>query len=89
MVEIEAESLGKGLISTDLGFSVEAIEEGVNGYKVKVGDIEGFVDRIKGLWGKPEKCREVGHNARKDYEMKYMPEDNYGQLMSIYEQTIA
>lgn len=37
MVEIETESLGKGLIATDLGFSTEAIEDGRNGYKVKLG----------------------------------------------------
>lgn len=34
MVEIETESLGKGLIATDLGFSQEAIEDGVNGFTV-------------------------------------------------------
>lgn len=47
MVEIETESLGKGLIATDLGFSVEAIEDGVNGYKVALGDIIDFGKKIK------------------------------------------
>jgi len=84
MVEIETESLGKGLIATDLGFSAEAIEDGINGYKVKLGDVDGFINRIKGLWSKSEKCRKLGLNARKDYEMKYMPEDNYKQLIDIY-----
>lgn len=84
MVEIETESLGKGLIATDLGFSVEAIIDGVNGYKVPLGDIDGFVYRIRGLWGSPEECKRIGYNARKDYEAKYMSEDNYRQLMDIY-----
>lgn len=86
MVEIETESLGKGLIATDLGFSVEAIENDFNGYKVKLGDVDGFKEKIVELWDSLEKCREIGSNARKDYESKYLPEDNYRQLIEIYNQ---
>ena len=55
MVEIETESLGKALIATDLGFSVEAIKNGLNGYKIALGDEKGFVDAISQLWKNPEK----------------------------------
>ena len=84
MVEIEAESLGKALIATNLGFSAEAIRNGYNGYKVKLGDSDGFVKQIRSLWQNPDECRRMGQNARADYEEKYMPEDNYRQLISIY-----
>lgn len=84
MVEIESESLGKALVATDLGFSVEAIENGCNGYKVKLGDVEGFAAQIRRLWQNPDECRKMGKNARIDYESKYLPEDNYRQLISIY-----
>ena len=89
MVEIETESFGKGLIATDLGFSVEAIADGVNGYKVKLGDVDGFRVKIVTLWSNPEKCQEIGLNARLDYESKYMPEDNYKQLMGIYQELLG
>lgn len=85
MVEIETESLGKSLIATDLGFSVEAIQEGLNGYKVSLGSVDGFIRKIKELWDNPEMCKRMGENARTDYEEKYMPEDNYNQLIKIYE----
>ena len=85
MVVIEAESLGKGIIATDLGFSVEAIANGVNGYKVPLGDVECFVQTIKKLWENIEECKRLGANARDDYKAKYLPEDNYKQLMEIYE----
>lgn len=85
MVEIETESLGKALIATNLGFSVEAIEDGVNGYKVPLGDINGFVKAIIELWKQPKKCKKMGRNARMDYEDKYLPKDNYEQLLKIYE----
>ena len=82
--EIETESLGKGLVVTDLGFSAEAIDNGKNGYKVKLGDVKEFVNQIRALWTDPDKCIEIGENARKDYEEKYLPEDNYQQLIKIY-----
>lgn len=89
MVEIEAESLGKGIIATDLEFSTEAIENGVNGYKVQLGDIEGFCSCIRKLWNDPQKIIKIGKNARYDYEQKYRPKDNYKQLMSIYKETMG
>lgn len=88
MVEIETESLGKGLIATDLGFSTEAIEDGVNGFKVRIGDVEGFRKCIQNLWNNSEQILEIGKNARQDYEQKYSPEDNYKQLMDIYKETL-
>lgn len=85
MVEIETESLGKALIATDLGFSSEAIKDGVNGYKVQLGNIPEFIKKINELWNEPEWCLKMGKNARKDYLDKYTPEDNYQQLIRIYE----
>ena len=89
MVEIETESLGKGLIATDLGFSTEAIKDGVNGYKIKLGDIEAFRKCILKLWNEPTRISQIGKNARHDYEQKYKPDDNYEQLMEIYKKMIG
>ncbi len=85
MVEIEAESLGKPLVVTDLGFSEEAIIDGINGYKVPLGDVDGFVNKIVKLWKSQRLCELLGENARKDYEEKYLPENNYNTLQTIYE----
>lgn len=88
MVEIEAQSLSKPLIATDLGFSVEAITDDYNGFKVPLGDVDGFAEKIRTLWNQPELCAQMGKNARLDYEKKYTPEDNYRQLIAIYESTL-
>lgn len=88
MVEIESQSLGKGIIATDLGFSSEAIQDGYNGYKIGLGDINGFVEKILYLWNNKKMCNQFGKNARKDYEDKYREEDNYLQLMNIYNEVI-
>lgn len=89
MVQIESESLGKPLIATDLGFSIEAIHDGINGYKIPLNDVDGFVTKIRSMWNSPQKCFELGTNARKDYENKYMPNDNYHQLMKIYNSVLC
>ena len=89
MVEIETESLGRGLVATDLGFSVEAIENGVNGFKIRLGDIQGFKNQIESLWNDPELCKSIGANARIDYDQKYVPEMNYEELNSIYKDVLG
>jgi glycosyltransferase involved in cell wall biosynthesis len=88
MVEIETESLSKALIATDLGFSAEAIQDGYNGCKIALNDIDGFVSAIRKLWANPNACKQMGENARKDFEAKYLPEENYRQLIQIYEQLL-
>lgn len=89
MVEIETESMGKSLIATDLGFSAEAITEGVNGFKVSLNDIEGFINKIRYLWSNPDLCISMGRQARADYEHKYKADDNYQQLMNIYKEVMT
>lgn len=88
MVEIECESVGKAIIATDIGFSAEAIKDGRNGYKITLGDINTFIKKIRELWMNPVKAAEMGTNARKDYESKYLPEENYRQLIGIYEKVM-
>ena len=84
MVAIETESLGIPLITTDIGFFKEAIQNGKNGIKIPLGDIQGFREAIMNFWENPEKVQEMGQNARTDYEKKYVPEDNVKQLLEIY-----
>lgn len=84
MVEIETMSMGRGLVATDLGFTVEAVQNGYNGYKIPLNDIDGFVQKIRELWGNPKLCDKIGANARLEYEHKYTPESNYNQLITIY-----
>ena len=87
MVEIEAQSLGKAVVATDLGFSEEAISNGYNGYKVPLGAVDEFVKVIDKLWSQKELIDEMGRNARREYMEKYTMDMNYKQLMKIYVDT--
>lgn len=85
MVEIEAESLGKPLIATSLGFSEEAIEDGYNGFKFPLNNTNELIKCVRTLWNSPTCCKTMGRNARIDYIEKYMPSSNYRQLLDIYD----
>lgn len=86
MVVLESEGLGKGLVASDIGFASEAIIDGVNGYKVPLYNIDAFVQKVKNLWDDITLCKIIGNNARTDFEQKYLPNDNYHQLMYIYKE---
>ena len=88
MVELETMSLGKGIVATDLGFSREAIKNEYNGMKFRLGKTGEFISIVRKLWNSPEKCTEMGINARREYELKYLPDDNYKALMDVYKKLV-
>ena len=84
MVMIETQCLGKAILATDVGFSSEAITEGYDGTKVRLGDYEAFRNKVRYLWNDSDLCEKMGNNARKSYIEKYMAGSNYEQLIDIY-----
>lgn len=88
LVQLEAKSLGKPILTFDIGFSSESVEEGKTGYKIAKGDLNGFAEKITGLWNDPELCREMGRHSRLDYERRFAPEDNLRQLLAVYRELL-
>jgi glycosyltransferase involved in cell wall biosynthesis len=85
---IESFACGKPVIASNLGVMAEIIENGRTGLLFEPGNVDDLVKKI--LWAKnnPEKMKEMGLNARKEFEEKYTPEKNYKILMNIYEKVI-
>ena len=88
MVILESESIGKPIVASDIGFLTEAIINGYNGYRVKLKSISDFKEKIYFLWNNENLVKNMSENCRKDYLEKYSPENNYNQLMKIYNETI-
>ena len=88
MTIIESFACGKPVIASNLGAMAELIENGKTGLFFEPGNVDDLVKKI--LWAKnnPEKMKEMGLNARKEFEEKYTPEKNYKILMNIYEKVI-
>jgi len=88
MTIVEAFACGKPVIASNLGAMAEIIEDGRTGLLFKPGDSEDLAEKINWANEHKEEMRQMGINARKEYEEKYTAEKNYKILMDIYEKAI-
>jgi glycosyltransferase involved in cell wall biosynthesis len=80
----EAFASGLPIVASRLGSLVELIEDGRTGLLFEPGSAEDLATKIKFAEDNPQRMRNMGQNARAEYEQKYTPERNYQQLMAIY-----
>lgn len=87
-VAIEAFACGKPVIASRLGSMEEIIEDGRTGLHFNPGDPEDLAAKVEWAWSNPERMKEMGKEARREYELKYTAERNYEILMEIYKKAI-
>ena len=88
MVLVEAFSQGLPVVASRLGGMAEIVEDGITGLHFEVGNSEDLAEKVQWMHDHPDKCRQMGLNARKIYELEYTPEKNYEILMDIYQEAI-
>ena len=88
MVLVEAFAHGLPVVASRLGSMAEIVEDGITGLHFEPGNPHDLARKVQWLHDHPEECRQMGENARRDYEAKYTPERNYEMLMRIYEEVI-
>lgn len=85
----EAMSYGLPVITTDMCMAgLTMIEEGVNGYLVRVGDEHGLAEKIDFLYFNPNVCEKMGCNnieIIKQYSIEVSSKIDIKNLKSIYE----
>lgn len=84
-VVIEAYSCGVPVLASNIGVMREIVEDGKTGILFEPGNMQDLADKALWLWNNPEQVHTMGENARQVFEQKYTPEENYHQLMKIYE----
>lgn len=89
MTIIEAFACGVPVIASRLGAMAELVDDGRTGLLFKPGDPEDLAAKIEWAWTHPKRMREMGKEARREYEEKYTAERNYQLLMDIYHRAIA
>jgi len=87
-VTVEAFCQSLPVIASNVGGSMEIIEEGVTGLFFSQGDHDALASKIRWAHQHPEEMRLIGANARRAYEQKYSPSINFRQLAEIYEAAI-
>jgi glycosyltransferase involved in cell wall biosynthesis len=89
LVAVEAMALGVPPIAAGHGSFPELITPGVDGVLFPPGDPAALAAVIADVEAHPERYETQGEQARKAYEQRFDPEDNVGQLLSIYRFAIA
>ncbi|MDO5685943.1 MAG: glycosyltransferase family 4 protein [Neisseria sp.] len=87
-VLLEAQALGRPIITTDVPGCREAIENGKTGFLVTVKDEQSLADSIEKLINNDELCLEFSHNARVLAEQKFDIKQVVNIHMNIYEKLI-
>ncbi len=85
---VEAFASGLPVIGARLGNIPEMVREGASGWLHEAGDAGDLARIVRAVWADEAELRRRGELARRQYEAEYRPEENYPQLMAIYEQAI-
>lgn len=80
---IEAMAMGNAIVATDVRGNNDAVEDGVNGYLVPVGDIDLMAEKILELMNDREKLRTFGENGL-DMVKDFSTENVNREMLTIY-----
>lgn len=87
-VAIEAFAKGTPAIASNIGAIAELIEHGRTGLHFRPGDSEDLAAQVEWALTHPEELAWMRREARAEFEAKYTAQENYRQLMEIYEKAM-
>jgi glycosyltransferase involved in cell wall biosynthesis len=85
---LEAMAMGKPVICSRTRGQVDAVQEGVTGLYVPIGDAAALRSAISSLWNEPERAREMGRNARAYIEKHHSLEGFTSAVRSAVEASL-
>jgi glycosyltransferase involved in cell wall biosynthesis len=89
LVILEAFACGVPVIASQRGAMTETVTDGQTGLHFAPGDPADLAEKAKWAWANPQKMAEMGQAGRHEFETKYTAEENYRQLMDIYQAAIT
>jgi glycosyltransferase involved in cell wall biosynthesis len=84
MTVAEAFACGRPVIAFGLGAAAEIVEHGRTGLLARPGDTEDLADKAGWRWSHPMMSKQMGREARAEFEAKYCAQRNYPRLVEIY-----
>jgi glycosyltransferase involved in cell wall biosynthesis len=85
LVLVEAFAHGLPVLASRLGSMADIIKDGETGLLFEPGNADDLADKMKSLLDNPQQAQQLGDNARRTFLEKYTAEQNYTELMAIYE----
>jgi glycosyltransferase involved in cell wall biosynthesis len=89
LVAIEAFACGIPVIASASGVMKEIVQDGCTGLHFIPGDADDLAKKVEWAWEHPVEMREMGQNARGEYQAKYAAERNYEILSQIYQSVLC
>ena len=87
-VAVEAFAKGTPVIAANIGAIAELVESGHTGLLFRPGDRQDLIRQIEWANTHPEELMQMRRKARAEFQAKYTPEENYRQLMRIYQNLV-
>ncbi len=81
----ETFACGVPVLCSRLGALEEIVQDGRTGVHFSAGDPEDLAAKVGWAWKHSAEMEQMGRAARREYESKYAPEQNYRMLMRIYQ----
>lgn len=81
---IEAMAIGRPILTTTSPGCDDTVEDGLNGYKVKAGDIKGLSKKLQELIENKELRIQMGKKSREIYEKNFTLDKVINQTFEVY-----
>jgi glycosyltransferase involved in cell wall biosynthesis len=85
---IEAFANGTPVIAFDAGGVTQWMEDGVNGFLLPRGDIEGLAERIRYFLHHPDEAGRMGRQGRSSVDRKFSAEQHLSLVETAYEDAV-
>jgi glycosyltransferase involved in cell wall biosynthesis len=85
---LEAYATGTPVIASRIGSLTEVIQEGVTGLLARPGDARDLAECLRWATDHPDIMRQMGFNARREYETRYRGRMHLEALLATYERLI-
>lgn len=86
---IEAMRAGLPVIASNVGGVNEAVVDGVTGYCVPSGDVDGLQERLSKLVQEVELRQKMGRQGRQRYELEFTFQKMFEQTFAVYENVLT
>ncbi|AFY34483.1 glycosyltransferase family 4 protein [Calothrix sp. PCC 7507] len=84
-VAVEAFAKGTPVIAANIGAIAELVESGRTGLHFTPGDSEDLTAKVLWAIANPALLHQMRQEARSEFELKYTAQQNYQQIMAIYQ----
>lgn len=88
---VAVESFAKGtpvIAAAGVAAMADLVDPGRTGLHFKLGDSEDLVAQVNWLLDRPQTLAQMRIDARAEFERRYTPQENYRQLITIYQDAI-